>query len=442
MTAKTPRLVYTVKQLNSTLRNLLEMQYSSIWVEGEVSGLATPTSGHLYFSLKDQNSCLRCVFFRNRQSLNRPSVKAGMQILLSGQISYYEARGDLQFIVNYMEEAGEGVLRRAFEMLKQKLAAEGLFAQQHKSEIPRYPTTIGIITSQSGAALHDILVTLKHRFPLQIILYPTLVQGVEAPDSLITAIESAEKHHQADILILARGGGSVEDLQAFNDERVARKMFDCTIPIVSGIGHEVDFTICDFVADYRAATPTAAAQYAAPEFHQIKQSFRLLDNRLHDNTLRYIRRFQQAVDYATSRLLHPQQKLDGYHTAHRYLYKQLNMSMQRHLILENNAHKKYTRLIAAHCPDTRIQYLQQRLHTIRRTLCRCVMTQCGHKQHVVQQNHDKIRLMNPEHTLQRGYAIVQNHQNKIITKPNQTKLGQSLQVRLGGGCIRVSVDDN
>ncbi len=441
MTDETTKFVYTVKQLNSVLRSLLEMNYPSIWVAGEISGLATPTSGHLYFSLKDENSLIRCAFFRNRQNRNSVTAEEGMQVLLRGQISYYEPRGDLQFIVNYMEQAGEGALRRAFEMLKQKLISQGLFAQQHKSAIPTYPKTIGIITSESGAALHDILVTLKRRFPLNIVLYPTLVQGAGAVDGIIAAIDSAEKHHQADTLILARGGGSLEDLQAFNDERVARKVFDCTIPIVSGIGHEVDFTICDFVADYRAATPTAAAQYAAPERAQIKQAFLVLHNRLRENALKYIRNFQQSVDYSTSRLVHPKQKLAGYRAEHRHLYQQLDFYIHRYLSLINGTHKEYAGLITAHSPSTRIQYLQQRLHTIRHTLRRCVAIQLAHKRQGVQQNHEKINLMNPQHTLQRGYAIVQNDHDKVITATDQTKIGESLRVRLGKGQMNVLVDE-
>ena len=441
MTPEATKNVYTVKQLNRALRSLLEMSYPSIWVSGEISGLATPASGHLYFSLKDENSIIRCAFFRNRQNRHNSSIRDGMQVLLRGQLSYYESRGDLQLIVSYLEQAGEGVLRRAFEMLKQKLAAQGLFEQQHKSEIPTYPTTIGIITSDSGAALHDILVTLKHRYPLtDVVIYPTLVQGAEAANNIIAAIDSAEKHNQADTLILARGGGSMEDLQAFNDERVARKIFACCIPLISGIGHEVDFTICDFVADARAATPTAAAQLATPEISQLRGVFRLLHHRLHENARQYIRNFQQSVDYSTSRLVHPKQKLFSYCAEHQHLYKQLNFYIHKYLTLMNSAHKKQADIVSAHCPSTRIHYLQQRLHTNRLALSRCGAVQISNKQHLLQQNHEKIKLMSPQHTLQRGYAIVQNHDNKVITAPDHTQPGQSLRIRLCKGQIRVLVD--
>ncbi len=441
MTSDTTQFVYTVKQLNSELRGLLEMSYRSIWVTGEISDLATPASGHLYFSLKDNNAVIRCSFFRNRQNRHSPTPQDGMQVLLNGQVSYYEPRGNLQFIVGYMEQAGEGALRRAFEILKQKLATEGFFEQRHKLEIPTYPTTIGIITSSSGAALHDIRVTLKHRFPLaNVILYPTLVQGAEAPKSIIAAIELAQTHQQADTLILARGGGSMEDLQAFNDEAVARKLFACPIPIVCAVGHEVDFTICDFVADQRAATPTAAAQQVTPEISQLKQKFRLLNNRLSVNAFNHIRRFQQSVDYSACRLVHPKQKLAGYFAKHRNQHKQLDFYMHRQLALINSVHIKCVGLISAHCPLARIQYLQHRLRAMQQALRRAIAMQIKNRQQCAQQNHEKIKLMSPEHTLQRGYAIVQNCNNKVITAAHHTKPGEALQVRLGQGQIGVVVD--
>ncbi|WP_424945688.1 exodeoxyribonuclease VII large subunit [Candidatus Spongiihabitans sp.] len=446
MTSATSRFVYTVKQLNSELRDLLETSYRSIWVEGEISGLAAPASGHLYFSLKDQTSLIRCVFFRNRQNRNRATPMAspmeGMGVLLNGQISCYEPRGDLQFIVSYMEQAGEGALRRAFEILKQKLAAEGLFEPQHKSEIPTHPGAIGIITSDNGAALHDILVTLERRFPLaNVVLYPALVQGAKAPKSIIAAINLAEKRNEVDTLILARGGGSMEDLQAFNDEGVARKVFGCAIPIVCGVGHEVDFTICDFVADQRAPTPTAAAEFVTPDIRQIKQEFLLRHNRLCENTLKYIQDFQQSVDYFTSGLLHPKQKLAGYLAEHKHLYKQLTFYIHSHIELINNLHDKYLSLIAAHSPDSMIQYLGQQLRANRHALSRSVGIQISNKQQALQQNHGKITLMSPEHTLHRGYAIVQNRKNKVITDPRHTKLGESLRIKVSKGQINVLVDE-
>lgn len=442
MTSETSRFVYTVKQLNSELRNLLETDYRSIWVAGEISGLATPPSGHLYFTLKDNNAIIRCVFFRNQQNRNMATPMDGTEVLLNGQISYYEPRGDLQLIVSYLELAGEGALRRAFEILKQKLAAEGLFEQQHKSPIPTRPGSIGIVTSGSGAALHDILTTLKRRFPLaNVVLYPTLVQGAKAPQSIIAALDAAEQRSEVDTLILARGGGSIEDLQAFNHEGVARKVFECVIPIVSGVGHEVDFTICDFVADERAPTPTAAAEFVTPERAQIKQEILSRHERLYESTFKYIRDFQQSIDLFTSRLVHPKQKLANYRTEYKNLHKQLNFCIHRYIELINGLHERYLSLIVAHSPDARIQYLAQQLQGNRQALRRSVAMQISNKQHSLQQNHGKIKLMSPQHTLNRGYAIVQNQKSEVITHPQDTRLGESLRVKLSKGQINVSVDE-
>ena len=259
-----PSAVYSVKTFVEELRFLLESSYRTVWIEGEVSGLARPGSGHLYFSLKEQNAVIRCAFFRSRQ-IGSPDIKEGMQVLVKGQISLYEARGDLQLIIQHLEPAGEGALRRAFEQLKKKLLDEGLFDPDRRMPIPSMPKTIGLVTSGSGAALRDILVTLRRRYPIaNVILSPTLVQGELAPLQICESLAALAKHTDVDVIIVARGGGSLEDLQAFNDEQVARAIYHCPIAVVSGIGHETDTTIADLVADHRAPTPTAAAEFVTP----------------------------------------------------------------------------------------------------------------------------------------------------------------------------------
>jgi exodeoxyribonuclease VII large subunit len=436
------KFVYSVKQLNHEVRNLLEASYRSIWVEGEISGLATPGSGHIYFSLKDENSIIRCAFFRNRRTRNSPVPIEGMQVLLSGQISYYEPRGDLQFIVSYMEEAGEGALRRAFELLKHKLGAEGLFDQEHKAEIPVYPGKIGIITSASGAALQDILVTLNRRYPVaDVILYPTLVQGTSAPQDIIEAIDLADKRRDTDVIILARGGGSLEDLQAFNDEMVARKVYQCSIPVVCGVGHEVDFTICDFVADQRAATPTAAAEMVTPDIQEIAQSFSIFREKLIAGISKYIREFQQTVDFRTSRLIHPEKKLAHYRSESQHLVKRLITYNQIYMASLSNSLQKLSGLLFAHSPASRIRLLEQCHRTLQRDLINHMRVFAGTRQHSLSQCREKIELMSPAHTVDRGYAIVQNLNQEVITDPVQTKLGESLQIRVSRGRLNVIVDE-
>jgi len=442
MRSEPNKTVYTVKTLNSEIRNLLESSYRSIWVEGEISSLATPASGHVYFSLKDDNSVIRCAFFRNRRTRSIPAPKEGMKVLLSGQISFYEPRGDLQFIVSYMEESGEGALRRAFEMLKQKLSSEGLFEQQFKQQLPAHPGTIGIITSRTGAALHDILVTLKRRYPVtNVIVYPTLVQGVNAPKSIIEAIDIAENRRDADVLIVARGGGSMEDLLAFNDEEVARRIFRCVIPVVSGIGHEVDFTICDFVADKRAPTPTAAAEIVTPDIRHIKKSFSLNQTKLFENIIKFIREFQQTVDYSTSKLTHPRQKLANYHSVYNSLVKQLILYNQLYMGMLNNLLKNQMNVVSTHSPRARIKFLRHCLRSSRQSLIINIDTQLKNRQHSLIQGQGKILVMSPKHTLDRGYAIVQNFRDTIITDPRDTNHGEPLRIRVAKGQINVVVHE-
>src|SRR6202047_3362662 len=260
------RNVYTVSRLNREVRVLIERGLGVIWVEGELSNLSVPSSGHWYFSMKDRDAQLRCAMFRQRNTTVGFTPKAGQHILARGRVSLYEPRGEYQFIVEHLEEAGVGALRREFERLKAKLAAEGLFALERKRSLPRFPRRIGVITSPTGAALRDILHILARRFPpAAVLIYPTPVQGDAAIPSIVEAIETASARAECDVIIVARGGGSLEDLWAFNDERVARAIRGSTIAIVSGVGHEIDFTIADFVADARAPTPSGAAELVTPD---------------------------------------------------------------------------------------------------------------------------------------------------------------------------------
>src|SRR6202035_1346073 len=251
---------------NSEVRVLLERGLSIVWVEGELSNLSQPASGHWYFSLKDRNAQIRCAMFRQRNIAVGFAPRAGPHVLARGRFSVYEARGDYQLIVEHLEEAGVGALRREFEKLKVKLAAEGLFALERKRALPRFPRRIGVVTSPSGAAIRDVLHILARRFPpASVLVYPTPVQGAASVPAIVEALQTASARAECDVLIVAGGGGSIEDLWSFNDERVARAICASSIPVVSGIGHEIDFTIADFVADARAPTPSGAAELVAPD---------------------------------------------------------------------------------------------------------------------------------------------------------------------------------
>src|SRR6202163_3638592 len=260
------RNVYTVSRLNREVRVLIERGLGVIWVEGELSNLSVPSSGHWYFSMKDRDAQLRCAMFRQRNMSVGFTPKSGQQILARGRVSLYEPRGDYQFIVEHLEEAGVGALKREFERLKAKLAAEGLFALERKRSLPRFPRRIGVVTSPTGAALRDILHILARRYPpAAVLIYPTAVQGAAAVPELVAALQTASARAECEVLILARGGGSLEDLWAFNDERVARAIRACRLPVVSGVGHEMDFTIADLAADARAPTPSGAAELVVPD---------------------------------------------------------------------------------------------------------------------------------------------------------------------------------
>ena len=264
--AETGRNVFTVSRLNREVRVLLERGLGVVWVEGELSNFSQPSSGHWYFSLKDRDAQLRCAMFRLKNATLGFTPRAGQQVLARGRISLYEPRGDYQLIVEHLEEAGVGALKREFERLKVKLAAEGLFALERKRSLPRFPRRIGVVTSPSGAAIRDIVHILRRRFPpASVLIYPTPVQGAVAVPAIVEALQTASARAECDVLIVARGGGSLEDLWSFNDERVARAICSSAIPVVSGIGHEIDFTIADFVADARAPTPSGAAELVAPD---------------------------------------------------------------------------------------------------------------------------------------------------------------------------------
>ena len=309
--------IYSVSSLNQSVANLLEAEFAWIWVEGEISNLAQPSSGHIYFSLKDRSAQVSCAMFKGRNRSVTFQPENGNQVLVRAKVSLYQPRGNYQLIVDRMEQAGDGALRRQFEQLKAKLANEGLFDENHKLDIPELPTGIAIITSKTGAAVHDVLSVIERRFPsIPVKLFPVPVQGNEAAPAICNAIKLIDENATSgdlhcDVILLVRGGGSLEDLWSFNEETVARAMFDCAIPIVSGVGHEVDVTIADFVADVRAATPTAAAEAVTPDQSSWLQSFDWYQQRLQQLLKGKIERQQEKVQWTHRRLQqqHPENQV-------------------------------------------------------------------------------------------------------------------------------------
>ncbi len=393
------RNVYTVSHLNREAKALLEGSFPLLWVEGELSNLARPASGHLYFSLKDAQAQVRCALFRGHQRSSNAPLKDGMQVLVRARVSLYEGRGDYQLIVESLEAAGEGALRRAFDLLKQRLAQEGLFDTATKKPLPRLPKRIGLITSPSGAVLHDILTTLQRRFPaIPVLLYPVPVQGEGAAEKIAAMLKLAGQRRDCDVLILARGGGSLEDLWAFNEEVVARALHTCPIPVVCGVGHETDFTIADFVADARAATPTAAAEMLSPNqsdwFATLGDMERRLRRQLRDRLLGAA----QRLDYLNARLLrhNPQALLREQGLRNRHLHTQLANAMRR--LLEHG---------------------QQRLARVTQAL----------------------DTLSPLATLARGYAILeQPASGAVVRAAAQLRPGDAVRARLARGTLDCRVE--
>ena len=431
--------IYSVKALVGELRQLLEASYRQVWIEGEVSGLAKPSSGHLYFSLKEDNSIVRCAFFRNRR-VGTVMPEEGMQVLVRGQISVYEQRGDLQLIINHLEPAGEGALRRAFEQLKAKLEKEGLFAQDRKRPIPAYPEVIGIITSSTGAALHDIRVTLKRRYPLaRLILYPAMVQGLKAKEQLCEMLQVAANRNEVDVLIVARGGGSLEDLQAFNEETVARAISKCPLPVVTGIGHETDITISDLVADQRAATPTAAAELVSPVARELLRHSIDLLQRLQRYIERQINQHWQQIDYASARLVHPSQKLER----NRFHQQTLDTKLQRcidQMLIQLRFDTDNLRARLGHnSPAVQLIRHRSSVDNNARRLQRQIEFNLTKKSMYLEQLAGSLQLMSPLNTLERGYAILQDSAGKVVSSSKKLSNGQNLIATVSDGEINVTV---
>lgn len=438
------REVYSVSQLNHEARAVLEGTFPLIWVEGEISNLAKPSSGHLYFTLKDEAAAVRCAMFRQRNLRLGFTPENGMHVLARAQVSLYEGRGEFQLIVEHIEEAGDGALRRAFDMLKQRLAIEGLFDAERKKPLPALPRCIGVVTSPTGAAVRDILTVLKRRFPaIPVIVYPVPVQGTGSAAQIALAIRTASRRKDCDVLIVARGGGSLEDLWAFNEEIVARAIHACDLPVVTGIGHEIDVTIADFVADQRAATPSAAAELASPDqsewLQQLVRQQQRLETRIHDRlgrkrqTLDWLeRRLQQQ--HPGSRLRHQTQRLDE-------LEQRLNHAQR---VVFRHKHASLAEISARlhrHAPLHRLTQLkihhanlEQRLH--------------GALQLTLERSHQRLASMSrtldavsPLATLDRGYAIVSRlPQHTVLRAAHDAAPGDKVEARLAHGRLICSVE--
>jgi exodeoxyribonuclease VII large subunit len=422
---------------------MLERGFSALWVEGEISNLSRPSSGHWYFSLKDDAAQLRCAMFRQKNLMIRFAPKDGMHVQIRGRVSLYEARGDYQFLVDHMEEAGEGALRREFELLKTKLAAEGLFAAERKRPVPTLPRRIGVITSPTGAAVRDVLHILQRRFcSIPVLIYPVPVQGSAAAPRIAAAIRFASARAECDVLVLTRGGGSLEDLWAFNEEVVARAIFDSAIPIVSGIGHEVDFTIADFVADVRAPTPSAAAELVAPDCNEWLRSIEQLSRQLTAGLQRQLTRRRERMSWLQRRLaqVHPgvelrqrAQRLDE--------FEQRLLRGLRHLILKQRSTlaQRIARLRHA-SPTLRLANAKTRLQVGDAHLVRLMRKRIEAVRGRCDLAAGRLNAVSPLATLQRGYAIVTNAAGHVVTDAQTLEDADIIEAKLAQGSVRARVE--
>jgi len=435
--------LFSVSSLNRSAADVLDSHFSWIWVEGEISNLARPASGHLYFSLKDSRAQVRCAMFRGSNSKLTFVPDNGQQVLVRAKVSLYQPRGDYQLIVDRMEESGDGALQRQFELLKQKLAAEGLFDETYKQDIPELPEKIGIITSGSGAALHDILSVIERRFPsIAVTLYPVPVQGNEAAPAICKALQQLPAASACDVILLARGGGSLEDLWSFNEESVARAIFDCDVPVVTGIGHEVDVTIADFVADIRAATPTAAAETVTPDQHSWSQNFDWYQQRLQQLMQDKLQHKQEKTQWLSKRLehQHPQNIIQ------RAQIQCDNAQARLQRIWSYTLNEKALQLkqgqaqLSRHHPGAQLIQKKQNLHFNIQRLQQ--QMQLALKQNKNRLSHcaRTLHTISPLQTLERGYSITLDTNKTTITTTKQLKLGDIIETRLHEGLVHSRVE--
>ncbi len=433
----------SVSELNRQARLMLERGFGDCWVEGEVSGVARPASGHIYFTLKDDRAQLRCAFFRNRARLMRATLKDGDRLRVRGRVSVFEPRGDYQLIVEAVQASGEGELLAAFERLKAKLSAEGVFANARPLPCP--PRHLAIITSPTGAAIRDVLAVLRHRWPsLEVTVLPVPVQGREAPPAIIRAIAQANQRAQSpddtvDALLVTRGGGSLEDLWAFNDEHLARAIHHSRLPVMSAVGHEVDVTLADFAADERAPTPSAAAERLVPDWREWRAQLQAAERGLARAMQARLERDGQRLDHARARLRHPGERLAEQRRRLESWETRLKLAMQRRLDRERQHHETLTRRVERQDPRLAIETYRQRLTTLERQLHAALPRRLDQSRERLEALARELNAVSPLAVLGRGYAILEDDDLHIVRHAHDTQPGQTLTARLGEGRLKVEV---
>ncbi|CAO1667171.1 exodeoxyribonuclease VII large subunit [Salinicola sp. NYA28a] len=446
-TTPSPQAI-SVSDLNRQARQMLERGFGDCWVEGEISGLARPASGHIYFTLKDARAQLRCAFFRNRASLSRTPLKDGDRIKVRGRVSIFEPRGDYQLIVDAVQPSGEGELMAAYERLKRQLSAEGVFANARP--LPYPPRHLALITSPTGAAIRDVLAVLRARWPMvRVSVFPSPVQGREAPPALIRALALVNRQARKDAersvadpfdaILITRGGGSLEDLWAFNDEHLARAIFHSNLPVMAAIGHEVDVTLAEFAADVRAPTPSAAAERLVPDRRDLEATLNQQRRRLHQAWRGRFNAESQRLDHLRARLRHPGERLAQQRQHLAGLDRRLQLAMRQRLQRDHQRLDAATRRFTLHDPSRTLRQARERVEQLRQRL------EAGQRRKLQQERQHlqgiarELNAVSPLAVLGRGYSILQDDTGQVVRAASQTQPGQTLTARLGEGRLKLEV---
>jgi len=442
----TTQLILQVSELTKKVKFMLESELNTVWLCGEISNFVAASSGHWYLSLKDSKSQVRCAMFKGnnrRVKLAGSSVpRNGQQVLVRAKVSLYEPRGDFQLIIEMMEDAGEGLLRQQFEQLKSKLNAQGLFGQQFKQEIPRNIHTVGIVTSPTGAAIKDIISVLLRRNPsMTILIYPALVQGAQAKNDIVHAIDIANQREECQVLIVGRGGGSLEDLWSFNEEDVVNAIFHSRIPIISAVGHEIDTTLSDLVADLRAPTPSAAAELVSQDNSELRNKLSELSKRAQHLLIQKVKQQSSTLQTLNHRLtqVHPERKLQQYQQKSDELNMRLDKAIQRELERFKRTPEKLARALHHYNPTKNITQQQNQLYQLDERLKRggqlLVKNKAEHFVSIIEQLH----IVSPLATIARGYSVSRNSKNQIIRSIDQVKVGDKVTIQVNDGSFNTQI---
>lgn len=435
------KTILTVSELNRDIRFLLEKNFGYIHLRGEISGLARPGSGHLYFQLKDADAQISCVMFRMQARRLKFDLENGQELIARGKVTVYEPRGNYQLIIEQLEPEGAGALQLAFDQMKVRLEKEGLFAPERKKEIPFLPEKIGIVTSPTGAAIQDMLNVLKRRFPsVPVVIAPVLVQGEKAAEEIAEGIRQLDAREDIDLMIVGRGGGSMEDLWAFNEEIVARAIAKAGTPVISAVGHETDFTIADFVADVRAATPSVAAELAVPDAVALKNTVLALDNRLRSEVEDLLGQAKQRLSYADRLLQSPERAVQTYSQKTDELTMRLQQSLRMMLIKKQHSLEKLDQALERRSPTVRLQEEKAHLLLMENRLQEAIQKRMLDKRRTFENLTIRLDANSPLKILKKGFTAATDSKGNLISSIQQVKEKDVLKLRLNDGILHGRVE--